>query len=146
MCPHRVRPRRHEQALIATIKGELKANFGFLILPGLYACIALTLVFQRVVLEQLLVADDIVKALFAAVANPLAWELLIVYMRTIARILRYNHPSTSALFMLAPIAFKKMYGRFIIATMSSSVWVTVASVMLGFFEVRTSYRRWSSVS
>jgi hypothetical protein len=64
-----------------------------------------------------------------------AGELAIAPTRAIVRTLGYNHPSTAYVFVAIIVSGKKATGRFVIATISSEVWITIASLTLAVFEV-----------
>lgn len=75
------------------------------------------------------------KVAFAAIINPIVWEIPLSLTRTCARNIPYNHPSTNYTVVAFIIASKKSTGRFVIATISSNAMITVASFLLAVAEV-----------
>jgi hypothetical protein len=63
--------------------------------------------------------NDTDKIIVACMLNPLVWELPLTIVRTVARVMPYNHPTTNYVFPSLIIAGKKATGRFVIATMKS---------------------------
>jgi hypothetical protein len=56
--------------------------------------------------------DDPMKAIFCVVVNPLIWEFPLTIGRATARVLPYNHSSTSYFLIVMVVAGKKATGRY----------------------------------
>jgi len=95
---------------------------------GLYSlCRALAL--------PILNGTDGAKAFFAAVVNPIIFEVFISGARMIARCIRKNHSSTSFLLVVPLISLKHTVGRFMTAMIQNQTWVLVVCLCNGVGEL-----------
>ena len=53
------------------------------------------------------------KAIFVSLVNPVAFELIVVWCRILARSHRHNHPLTSVMTVAVAMTLKKLYGRYL---------------------------------
>ena len=53
------------------------------------------------------------KAIFVSLVNPVAFELIVVWCRVLARSHRHNHPLTSVMTVAVAMTLKKLYGRYL---------------------------------
>jgi len=110
---------------------QLFKMMAFVILPFFIIVVA----YDVVIFPNLGEWDDPMKAIFCVVVNPLIWEFPLTIGRATARVLPYNHSSTSYFLIVMVVAGKKATGRFVLATIKSEVWISVASVLLALVEV-----------
>ena len=57
-----------------------------------------------------------------------------VWCRVLARSHRHNHPLTSVMTVAVAMTLKKLYGRYVAATITETSYVTMCSVFLGLME------------
>ena len=107
--------------------------YGYLALPVLVFALAVCAVYNFV-FPMLLVARNEFKALFVAVINPAIFEVVIVLCRFIARSHRHNHPLTSCMTVAIAMTLKKMYGRYVAATITRTSYVVACGAFLGLVE------------
>ena len=107
--------------------------FGWLAVPALV--VGLTVVAgYNAFFTRLLTAENWIKAWFVAVVNPVIFEVIVVWCRVLARSHRHNHPLTGVMTVAIAMTLKKMYGRYVAATITKTSYVTMCSVFLGLME------------
>jgi hypothetical protein len=52
------------------------------------------------------------QAIFVSLVNPVAFEIIVVWCRVLARSHRHNHPLTSVMTVAVAMTLKKLYGRY----------------------------------
>lgn len=115
--------------------GQVVKNplFGFLAVPALVVGMCVVAGYNAY-FTRLLTAENYIKALFVAIINPFIFELIVVWCRVLARSHRHNHPLTGVMTVAIAMTLKKMYGRYVAATITKTSYVTMCSVFLGMME------------
>jgi len=60
--------------------------------------------------------------------------IIVIWCRVLARSHRHNHPLTGVMTVAVAMTLKKMYGRYVAATITQTSYVTMCSVFLGLME------------
>lgn len=107
--------------------------FGWLAVPVLVVALAVVAAYN-LMFAELLVMPNAMKAGFVAVVNPIVFEVIIVALRFVARSHRHNHPLTSCMTVAMAMTLKKMYGRYVAATITEPAYVALCAVWLGLME------------
>ena len=120
-------------ALVAAGKVARNPLFGLLAVPALVMCMGMVAGYNAF-FTRLLTAPNWIKALFVSIINPLLFEIVVVWCRVLARSHRHNHPLTGVMTVAVAMTLKKMYGRYVAATITQTSYVTMCSVFLGLME------------
>jgi len=109
--------------------------FGVVLIPFFLFIYIIAVAYERILWKNILTSSDWWKIFFVCALNPAVMEVLMLYGRFLARVARKNHPSTSSWLVAVAMIFKKIFGRFVIATISDSGIVTFSSFLLGITEI-----------
>ena len=115
--------------------GRVSKNplFGWLAVPALFMCMLMVAGYNAF-FTRLLTAPNWIKALFVSIINPMLFEIVVIWCRILARSHRHNHPLTGVMTVAVAMTLKKMYGRYVAATITKTSYVTMCSVFLGLME------------
>ena len=120
-------------ALVAAGKVARNPLFGWLAVPALVMCMGMVAGYNAFFVS-LLTAPNWIKALFVSIINPVLFEIIVIWCRVLARSHRHNHPLTGVMTVAVAMTLKKMYGRYVAATITQTSYVTMCSVFLGLME------------